>query len=731
MTDGPGQDEAWDEQLALVPAAARAASRRRSPRPPVPPAEVDPVAQVLVDVPLAHLDRPFEYLVPATMAQTARPGVRVRVRFAGQDVDGFVVARRARAEHVGRLAPLRRVVSPEVVLDADLLALCRAVADRWGGPLADVLRLAVPPRHAEAEKEPSKPAPSDGGVGPDPDRGAALEPSRGTALEPGRDQGIGHDIDQDLGEGPWRDYPAGRAFLDRLGAGDPVRAAWTALPAAGGPLDWPQAVAAAVRRTVLAGRGALVVVPDHRDLARSDEALTRALGAGRHVVLSSDLGPRARYTAWLQVARGAVRVVVGTRAAMFAPVRDLGLVVCWDDGDDLFAEPRSPYPHVREVLVLRAQLARCGALLGGYTRTAEVHQLVQTGWARSIEAPTPTVRARAPRVLLAGEGHEQERDPAASSARLPSLAWRTAKAALATGPVLVQVPRRGYVPAVACRTCRAPARCSTCHGPLGLAAADQPPACRWCGRAAVGWRCPRCEGTTLRSSVVGARRTADELGRAFPGVPVRTSGGATVLSRVPASPAVVVATPGAEPVADGGYAAALLLDSWALLDRADLRAGEESLRRWSNAAALVRGAADGGSVVLVAPAGLRPVEALVRWAPVWFADAELAERRSLGFPPAATVVTLTGPADAVASLRAAIQLPDLLKGQGAEGQGVEGQGVEELGPVPHEDGVRLLLRVPLDRGDELVRAVRAGVAVRTARKEPGSVRVQRDPLDLV
>jgi primosomal protein N' (replication factor Y) len=221
----------------------------------------------------------------------------------------------------------------------------------------------------------------------------------------------------------------------------------------------------------------------------------------------------------------------------------------------------------------------------------------------------------------------------------------------------------------------------------------------------------------LRSTVVGARRTAEELGRAFPGVPVRTSGGSTVVSRVPERPAVVVATPGAEPVAAGGYAAALLLDAWALLDRADLRAGEEALRRWVNAAGLVRGAADGGAVVLVAPGGLRPVEALVRWSPAWFADAELAERRALGFPPAATVLTLTGPAPAVRSLVQAAQLPP---------------SVEVLGPVPHgDDDVRVLLRSPLERGDELVVAVRAGVAVRTARKEAGSVRVQRDPLDLV
>src|SRR3954451_1273436 len=503
------------EQLALVPAAVRRAARPRAPRPVPGPPTVDPVAQVLVDVPLAHLDRPFEYSVPEPMADAAVAGARVRVRFAGQERDGFVLARRAEAEHAGRLAPLRRVVSPEPVLSPQLQRLCRAVTDRGAGTLPDVLRLAVPPRHAEAEKVPAgEPVPV-----------------------PGRPD-----------QGPWARYPAGPAFLDRLASGDPVRAAWTALPSAGDRAgDWPRAVAVAVLTTLSAGRGALVVVPDARDVARVEGELQVLAGSGPavHVALTADLGPKARYAAWLRVSRGQVRAVVGTRAAMFAPVHDLGLVVCWDDGDDLHAEPHAPYPHVRDVLVLRAELDDAAALLGGVTRTAEAEQLVGRGWARPVGAEPAVVRSAAPRVLLAGEGPEPERDPAAASARLPSLAWRTAQQALAEGPVLVQVPRRGYVPAVACRICRTSARCPNCHGPLALTSGGGPPTCRWCGRVATAWVCPECGDPRLRSLVVGTRRTAKELGRAFPGVPVRTSGGGTVLADVPGVPALVVATPGA------------------------------------------------------------------------------------------------------------------------------------------------------------------------------------------
>ena len=182
---------------------------------------------------------------------------------------------------------------------------------------------------------------------------------------------------------------------------------------------------------------------------------------------------------------------------MFAPVRDLGLVVIWDDGDDLHAEPRAPYPHAREVLALRAHRAGAGALIGGFARTAEAARLIGTGWAAAITADRPTVRSCAPQVRAAGADAELARDEAARSARMPSLALRMARAGLAHGPVLVQVPRRGYVTAVACESCRAPARCPACQARSPWRG-RRPGRCRWCGRADPGWRCPACGDPRLR-----------------------------------------------------------------------------------------------------------------------------------------------------------------------------------------------------------------------------------------
>ena len=175
--------------------ARRAAGSRGRPRraraAPVA-AERLPVARVAVDVSLPHLDRPFDYLVPERMADTARPGCRVRVRFAGQLTGGYLLSREAASEHPGRLAFLERVVSPEPVLTAEIAGLARAVADRYAGTLADVLRLAIPPRHAAAEAAEAAAklarGPRPAAIQADGPAGAAREP-RPAASRPTGQQG--------------------------------------------------------------------------------------------------------------------------------------------------------------------------------------------------------------------------------------------------------------------------------------------------------------------------------------------------------------------------------------------------------------------------------------------------------------------------------------------------------------------------------------------------------------
>ncbi|MFD0401079.1 primosomal protein N' [Kitasatospora sp. NPDC127121] len=687
------ENGAEPEQLAFI----RETVKRAKPRTwrGAKRAEHLPVARVVVDKGVLTIDKFFDYEVPAAMAEEARPGARVRVRFGARVVkgqreggelhDGFIVARLEKSDFPGPLAPLAQVLSPEPVLTPQLLRLCRTVADRYAGTLADVLQLAVPPRHAKAEAEPSPPA-----------------LPRPPAPAPGG----------------WQRYPAGPDFLAALADGGAPRAVWAALPGPG----WPYEIARAVAATLAGGRGALVVLPEGRSVARVDQALTELLGAGRHVALEADLGPRERYRRWLAVSRGSVHAVIGTRATMFAPVRDLGLVVVWSDGDNSHSDPRAPHPHVREVALLRAAEEGAAVLLGGHAVTVEGAQLVSTGWARPLTADRETVRRIAPRVRTVTD-QDQHRDSAAQSARLPSVAWEAARESLAAGhPVLIQVPRRGYVPRLSCARCRTPARCRRCEGPLEAPAADAALNCGWCGEAETDWHCPECGSFRLRAQVVGARRTAEELGKAFPRIPVRTSGRDAVLATVPDEPSLVISTPGAEPVVDGGtgYGAALLLDGWALLGRPDLRAGEETLRLWLAAAALVRSAEEGGSVVVVAEPSARPVQALVRWDPLGHAGLERDERAQLHFPPVSRMASVSGSPAAVADLLGLIRLPSE---------------ADVLGPVPApalrgEEQERALLRVPPGQGAALAAALKAAQIARIALRTPEVVRVRVDPTDI-
>ena len=644
-----------------------------------------------------HLDREFDYLVSADQSDDAQPGVRVRVRFHGRLVDGFLLERRNDTDHAGKLGWLDRVVSAEPVLTAEIRRLVDAVAARYAGTRPDVLRLAIPPRHARVERE----ATATGRL-PDTSIPAPVDPAG------------------------WEVYGRGGQFLAALTESRAARAVWQALPGE----EWADRFAEAAAQTIRTGRAVLAIVPDQRDLDALWRASTTRIDEDSVVALSAGLGPAARYRRWLAALRGAARLVIGTRSAVFAPVSDLGLVMVWADADDTLAEPRAPYPHAREVAMLRAHQARCAALIGGYARTAEAHALVRSGWAHDIVAARPVVRARPPRVVaLDDSGYADERDPAARTARIPYIALRAARSSLEAGaPVLVQVPRRGYIPSLACGRCRTIARCRQCTGPLSLQGRGPGTMCRWCGRAEPMLRCARCGSDAVRAVVVGARRTAEELGRAFAGTPVVTSAGDAIVADVPARPAVVVATPGAEPRAAGGYGAALLLDTWALLGRQDLRAAEDALWRWMCAAALVRARGDGGVVLVVAESSIPTVQSLIRWDPVGHAEAELAARTEVGLPPSVHMAALDGTAGAVAALLDEAALPD---------------GADLLGPVDPPPGVRrpagtqagvpvtrMLVRVRREQGLALAASLRRGVGVLSARQAHEPVRVQIDPLHI-
>ena len=265
-----------------------------------------------------------------------------------------------------------------------------------------------------------------------------------------------------------------------------------------------------------------------------------------------------------------------------------------------------------------------------------------------------------------------------------------------------------------------------------------PPQCRSCGRLHGSWTCGECGGTSLRSVRVGSQRTAEELGRAFPGAVVRSSGASTsagVIAAVGPEPALVVATPGAEPRAEGGYVAAVLLDAALMTARLSLDSGEQALRTWMGAAALVRPAPE-GIVLLVGDALPTVSQALVRWDPAGFAERELREREQLALPPALHHVAVDGPRDAVMALlgRAALPAAAVVLGPAPveEPDGVRTPaepGTLALG-ADGERMVRALVRAPWAVAGEVTAALRSAQAVRSARGEGRTARVRVEPADV-
>lgn len=614
------------------------------------------IAQVRVDVVVPHLDRPFDYAIPPELVDQVVPGVRVRVRFAGRLVNGFVTDVMETTQHGDQLKPLARVLSTDVVLPQTTLTFVESVARHFGGTVHDVLRFAVPSRHARAEKAEPKP--------------------------------LGEPIPVD--ESVWQRYASGPALLERCRAGQHVRGTWSSAPAS----SWPHEIAA-LARALQGDGGVIIIVPDATDVSRLQALLPEA------AVLMADHGPERRYREFLRILRGGAAFVIGTRTAVFAPMPKVAGLIVWSDGDESLWEQQAPYWNARDVAAIRSHEQGCSLLIGSPARSTQVQAWCDSGWMVPVPISHDAIGQDGPHVQ-GFQPEDEARDVAAQHARLPHRAWQVMKQALPDGPVLVQVARRGYVPRLACQRCRTPVDCA-CGGPLQLTSGNAVPSCQWCGALGGSVRCPTCGGGSLRAIAIGAERTAEEFGRAFPDTRIIWSAGEHIVRDVDRTSAIVVATQGAEPTAAGGYAAVIILDTWSTLHRIGLRVAEDAALRWFAAAVLARPRAQ---VFVSAPHGEPIVQALVRWQAAWLAERDLAERAAAHMPPAMRLVVLKGEHSDIADVIA--ELPTDCR---------------VLGPV---DG-RAMVLIEKSQGQAVIDQIRALTAQRSARRKAGVVTVMIDP----
>ncbi len=647
---------------------------------------------MVVEVEPLHLDHPFDYAIPDALHDQAEvcAGQRVMVGFAGRSVRGLVV-------EVGddtdvpdaRLRELRRRLGTHVWVRPDELDVLRWAAERFGAPLADVIRHALPARNVEVERR--------------AEQAGWFPPGRARRLrsDPPPDDAALAQI--------WAPYGgAGRDLLAAVGGGGAGSYFLAPLPGE----DLAARLSELAQACLAADRDVLVVVPD----PGSPVAAAVLAAAGDLAVdLRAGPSPRVTYRRWLEARCGQARVVVGERSAAFFPLERLGLAVVLDEANPAHKERRSPRHHVREVVLERARRVDGVGLAVGTVPSAVAQRLLDQRRLRLVGPGRPAQRASRPRVVVdTGQGEAR--------ARLTRQALRALREATAAGAyAVVLAARRGEGRALVCAGCGERTVCPSCAS--SLARADRRVWCEGCGWQARGLpRCARCghgEGVPLAA---GAARLGQELARSLP-APVAVLEGYG--QPAPPPPAVLVLTRGSVLDAPPGRVDAVVLpDLDGALRRPSLDAAEDTLRlAMAVAGWTVAGRRDPQQSQVVAQTrepGHHAVQALAGWLPERFWQVEAELRGPLRFPPAAHALRLrvAGEPPAVTAVAAAVRT-------------AVPAGDDVLGPVPEAGlGPSGAGAVLLIKADDRVATLAALRPLReTWSREGVDARLDVDPVD--
>jgi primosomal protein N' (replication factor Y) len=428
-----------------------------------------------------------------------------------------------------------------------------------------------------------------------------------------------------------------------------------------------QACAAALER----GRGAIVLVPE---IALTPQAVGRFGGrfGGEVAVLHSALSDAERRDERERIAAGEARIVVGARSAIFASVRDLGLIVVDEEHDGSFKQESDPRYDARTVAAKRAALEGAVAVYGSATpRVESWSRLERLQLPARIGAPMPTVKL----VDL-----RREAGYPLSAPLLAELAAVRERG----GRAILLLNRRGISGAVHCRACGETRRCLSCDISLTLHADDRLH-CHHCGHSEpMPADCPRCGSVELARIGAGTQRLEAELERRLPGLErlrldadTASSPGALrdTLERFGVARAAVLV--GTQMVAKGhhfpGVEVAAVVDADAGLAFPDFRAEERTFQLVTQLAGRSGRDAPGKVVVQTFQPDATPFAYAVRHDVAGFLAHELARREELGYPPFSNLVTLvvSGP-DRESPMHALAELRDALRGPGAR----------LLGPAP-------------------------------------------------
>ena len=521
-----------------------------------------PVARLWVDTGLSHLDSIYDYLVPQSLDTDVSVGVKVLVDFSGRKVDAFVIDR-VESSSVGNLKFIEKVTSPIPLLTTEIISLVGAVARRWGAVPSEILSAAVPPRVISAEKNFDGHSPT----------GSVTVKNRN---------------------------PSHSYYLFTPGE-DPfsTMASWVT--------------------SRLSKGGVLVVLPELREVHSLATELTQQ--GVQFTVLDASLPRSDRYRNFLQVATGAAQIVIGTRSAVFAPISNLQTILVFREGSESHYEKRTPGWNVRDVAIIRSQLASVDLTFAGFAPSSELSLLIESE-AIALKGKRSKVDATA--------------YPQFQGELLPDRIFTPIRSALVRGSVLFLVPRKGYSQAISCASCRNLALCE-CGGRIYFGGPDKGFICSLCNLATAEWRCKWCKKSSANLLGRGNLRYAHEIGRAFPGFPVISSDATSAVHEIEEAHSIVLATAGMAPSVKGGYQAVVILEGDNLFSQLDLRAQERAREAIMQSASLL--SLDGKALVVIDNA--HPiVAALSRWNLSPLLARELREREQTQLPPLVHAVVL-------------------------------------------------------------------------------------------
>ncbi len=425
----------------------------------------------------------------------------------------------------------------------------------------------------------------------------------------------------------------------------------------------------AAARVLQQGRGAIVLVPE---IALTPQTIRR-FGARFPTTLAvahGQLKAGERYDQWRRVRSGELRLVIGSRLALFSPVRDLGLIVLDEEHEGSYKQDETPHYHAREAATRLAALSDATLILGSATPSLESAYRAERGEYRRIELPQRVLGHRA--VTAAQSVAEALAE--APYADLPpvevvdlraelragntSIFSRALRAALdatlaANEQAILFLNRRGSATFVLCRDCGLVLRCARCEVPLTVHEDEGRLVCHHCGqRTAMPQRCPQCGGQRIRQFGVGTERVEELVRQIYPAARTVRWDADTVVGGVTHEQLLDRFVHGEADILIGTQMIAKGLDlprvtlvgvitADTMLNLPDLRAGERTFQLLTQVAGRAGRSALGGKVIVQTYAPEHPaIQAASRHDYDAFYRSEMAFRREHWYPPLSRLVRL-------------------------------------------------------------------------------------------